>query len=540
MTGKKVRVFWPVDSQWYIADVQQYDANTGEHLLRYPDGDTEWVRIGEDHTTNAQYKEYFSSLKNGGDGAAVAEGKLTRLPSLGNGVSFALSAMSQSFGLHTNADDETTARLKTGPSHQQQRLFQQLNLDRTASSMSSFGMYPGGRQLSFTHSFSSKIGTVPSLDDPYAHAPQPGQQQRQEGSQANFSATSPGTRDAPPPGNYPWPHNQYPNPNYYGGSQQMMYGYPGQPAPVAYGSNEEQNAQPTSAASSKPSSKGTKKDKKALATAWLKAEDEHLLDLVLQMKHPLKWSLIAQSLAEFSKANDIKTPERTGKQCRERYVNHLNPRLKHTEFTPLEDATIWRLYATIGTQWAKMSKVIPGRTDNNLKNRFHNLKRQLIREEESRVRAPLPEGFEYSVHSDRIREVPPALRTKIEEMWNHQRNIGVIAANTIQAESREDDMMEREGFESSLIGTDGHKHRKFGPFETVTEPIQCGRCGLFMPSVQCGNEMCTKTKWCKVCTKVSMHLGGNVLRECVNLRKCQDRDLVRGVDRMMTEVWNES
>ena len=116
MTGKKVRVFWPVDSQWYIADVQQYDANTGEHLLRYPDGDTEWVRIGEDHTTNAQYKEYFSSLKNGGDGAAVAEGKLTRLPSLGNGVSFALSAMSQSFGLHTNADDETTARLKTGPS----------------------------------------------------------------------------------------------------------------------------------------------------------------------------------------------------------------------------------------------------------------------------------------------------------------------------------------------------------------------------------------------------------------------------------------
>ena len=97
-------------------------------------------------------------------------------------------------------------------------------------------------------------------------------------------------------------------------------------------------------------------------------------------------------------------------------------------------------------------------------------------------------------------------------------------------------MMEREGFESSLIGTDGHKHRKFGPFETVTEPIQCGRCGLFMPSVQCGNEMCTKTKWCKVCTKVSMHLGGNVLRECVNLRKCQDRDLVRGVDRMMTEV----
>jgi hypothetical protein len=54
MTGKKVRVFWPVDAQWYIADVRQYDGGTGEHLLRHPDGDTEWVRIREDHTTNAQ------------------------------------------------------------------------------------------------------------------------------------------------------------------------------------------------------------------------------------------------------------------------------------------------------------------------------------------------------------------------------------------------------------------------------------------------------------------------------------------------------
>ena len=239
------------------------------------------------------------------------------------------------------------------------------------------------------------------------------------------------------------------------------------------------------------------------------------------------------------------------------YVNHLNPRLKHTEFNPLEDATIWRLVATIGTQWAKMSKVTPGRTDNNLKNRFHNLKRQLQREEDRRMRGPPPEepvkGYKDLVHADKIREIPQFLRTKIEKMWNHQCHIGHIAANSVK-ESREDvdpddndsgavtatkEVEEEQqqhkdngALESSTAEGD-QKFRKFGPFETVTEPIQCGRCGLFMPSVQCGDEMCTKTKWCRVCTKVSMHLGGSVLRECMNLRKRQDGEVAKGVEKLV-------
>lgn len=315
----------------------------------------------------------------------------------------------------------------------------------------------------------------------------------------------------------------------------MMYPYPppSQPPPHTAAYNSKPKA-PSSSRASKSSKKDNSKSKKALPKAWTKAEDEHLLDLVLQMKHPLKWSIIATSMSEFSAASGSQTPERTGKQCRERYVNHLNPRLKHSEFTPLEDATIWRLYATIGSQWAKMSKVIPGRTDNNLKNRFHNLKRQLIREEDSRLRAPTPEDYNSLVHSERVREIPQFLRTRIEDMWNHNRNVGVIAASSAQ-ESRDDEVAT-----DPSSGADEQKLRKFGPFETVTEPIQCGRCGMYMPSVQCGNEMCTKTKWCRVCTRAPMHLGGSVLRECLNLRKTQDMELVEGVDKLLHEVWNES
>lgn len=45
MIGKKVRVFWPVDSSWYTGVVLQHDPATGEHLLKYDDEDTEWVKV---------------------------------------------------------------------------------------------------------------------------------------------------------------------------------------------------------------------------------------------------------------------------------------------------------------------------------------------------------------------------------------------------------------------------------------------------------------------------------------------------------------
>ena len=66
-----------------------------------------------------------------------------------------------------------------------------------------------------------------------------------------------------------------------------------------------------------------------------------------------------------------------------------------------------------------MSKVVPGRTDNNLMNRFHNLKTQLQREEEGRTRAQPhpPEGYGERVHAARVREVPKSLRSRIEEIW---------------------------------------------------------------------------------------------------------------------------
>ena len=65
-------------------------------------------------------------------------------------------------------------------------------------------------------------------------------------------------------------------------------------------------------------------------------------------------------------------PQRTGKQCRERYKNHLKGDIKKGQWTKDEDNLIVRLRDELGGQWSKIAKMMPGRSDNAIKNRYEN------------------------------------------------------------------------------------------------------------------------------------------------------------------------
>jgi len=68
---------------------------------------------------------------------------------------------------------------------------------------------------------------------------------------------------------------------------------------------------------------------------------------------------------------------RCGKQCRERWVNILNPEVKKGNWSDHEQDVIFQNLSTYMTSWSSMSKIIPGRTENAIKNYFYSSIRRL-------------------------------------------------------------------------------------------------------------------------------------------------------------------
>lgn len=122
-------------------------------------------------------------------------------------------------------------------------------------------------------------------------------------------------------------------------------------------------------------SNGTRKGKTAGSKKpWSKEEDEAMKQLV--EKHGVKkWSLIANILDDMHGFKG-----RNGKQCRERWHNHLNPTIKRLPLSDKEKRRIFAKHRKYGNKWAKIAGCLNGRTDNVVKNFYHTtLRRQLKR-----------------------------------------------------------------------------------------------------------------------------------------------------------------
>lgn len=122
--------------------------------------------------------------------------------------------------------------------------------------------------------------------------------------------------------------------------------------------------------------------------AWSEEEDNKLRAYIQRYGH-WNWGLLPQ-FAGLS---------RSGKSCRLRWMNYLRPNIKHGNFTKEEDDLIVDLHNKLGNKWSAMAAKLPGRSDNEIKNRWNTHLKKRAQEDEMTV---LENEHDGSIEPDQV------------------------------------------------------------------------------------------------------------------------------------------
>jgi hypothetical protein len=108
--------------------------------------------------------------------------------------------------------------------------------------------------------------------------------------------------------------------------------------------------------------------------------EDLLLQEVVTASETLDWTQIASHF-----------PERNGRQCRDRWVNYVNPTIINGPWTADEERLLDERFREFGTKWKQIAESFPNRSANQIKNHWLTKQRRMVRGQAPLASPPVPE-----------------------------------------------------------------------------------------------------------------------------------------------------